>query len=166
MSAVEILTTQSPVSFDSKFALSPRSTVLLSSSFHDTPSTNDVLVGSIAPSSATVGDIAVDFALPGLPVVHHGHPEVHLRSGVMRATEMATDGELDAEKAFFVADLSYVYRQHLRWKTFLPGVEPFYGKLCSQNTSLTGYTLMHIFSCQMQSRPLRSSPVGGAWNGI
>lgn len=50
----------------------------------------------------------------------------------MSAAEMAADGEPDAEKAFFVADLSYVYRQHIRWKTFLPEVEPFYGKLFSQ----------------------------------
>ncbi|KAI0703841.1 ornithine decarboxylase [Cytidiella melzeri] len=49
----------------------------------------------------------------------------------MRASEMAVDGELDAEKAFFVADLSHVYRQHLRWESFLPEVEPFYAVKCN-----------------------------------
>jgi hypothetical protein len=33
----------------------------------------------------------------------------------------------DAEKAYFVADLSYVYNQYQRWKRCLPEVEPFYG---------------------------------------
>jgi ornithine decarboxylase len=33
----------------------------------------------------------------------------------------------DAERAFLVADLSQVYRQHERWKTHLPEIRPFYG---------------------------------------
>ncbi|KAI0090222.1 ornithine decarboxylase [Irpex rosettiformis] len=49
----------------------------------------------------------------------------------MRAIEVAADGEPDAERAFFVADLSYVYRQHIRWKTLLPEVEPFYAVKCN-----------------------------------
>lgn len=127
MSTVEILTSQNPVNFDSQFVL-PSS----HSTSYDTPATNNGLVNSTVPPSAASGDAVEDFALPGLPPVHHGHSEVHLRNGVMSAAEMAADGEPDAEKAFFVADLSYVYRQHIRWKTFLPEVEPFYGKLFSQ----------------------------------
>ncbi|KAJ7473321.1 ornithine decarboxylase [Mycena latifolia] len=41
---------------------------------------------------------------------------------------MADTQEMDAEKAFFVGDLSRVYRQHLRWKLSLPDIEPFYLK--------------------------------------
>lgn len=46
----------------------------------------------------------------------------------MRAHHLATDGEPDAEKAFFVADLSYVFQQHLRWKRNLPEITPFFGE--------------------------------------
>ena len=35
--------------------------------------------------------------------------------------------ESDQENAFFVADLGEVYRQHLRWKSLLPRIEPFFG---------------------------------------
>ncbi|KAI0029427.1 ornithine decarboxylase [Vararia minispora EC-137] len=49
----------------------------------------------------------------------------------MRAARLAVDHEPDAEKAFFVADLSYVYRQHQRFKCFLPEVEPFYAVKCN-----------------------------------
>ncbi|CDH59070.1 ornithine decarboxylase [Lichtheimia corymbifera JMRC:FSU:9682] len=34
--------------------------------------------------------------------------------------------ESDQENAFFVADLGEVYRQHLRWKSLLPRIEPFF----------------------------------------
>ncbi|KAI9253376.1 pyridoxal-dependent decarboxylase [Phascolomyces articulosus] len=34
--------------------------------------------------------------------------------------------ELDQENAFFVGDLGEVYRQHLRWKSLLPRIEPFF----------------------------------------
>jgi hypothetical protein len=37
--------------------------------------------------------------------------------------------ECDEENSFFVGDLGEVYRQHLRWKSLLPRIEPFYGKL-------------------------------------
>jgi ornithine decarboxylase len=32
------------------------------------------------------------------------------------------------EDAFYVADLGEVYRQHIRWKTSLGRVKPFYGE--------------------------------------
>jgi len=66
---------------------------------------------------------------PSLPPLYHGHPEVHLRNGIMNASRQAAAHVPDAEKAFFVADLSQVYQQHLRWKACLPEVIPFYGKL-------------------------------------
>ncbi|KAH8094502.1 ornithine decarboxylase [Cristinia sonorae] len=49
----------------------------------------------------------------------------------MKAAELAMEGEPDAEKAFFVADLSYVYQQHVRWKKNLPEIEPFYAVKCN-----------------------------------
>lgn len=72
-----------------------------------------------------------DVTIPGLPPLLRGHPEVHLRNGVMNAIQLAAEGETDAEKAFFVADLSYVLKQHERWKASLPEIQPFYGALDS-----------------------------------
>lgn len=67
-----------------------------------------------------------DASFPNLPPLHHGHPNFHLRNGVMRALSLAVDGEPDAERAFFVADLGQVYLQWQRWKRCLPEVEPFF----------------------------------------
>lgn len=90
------------------------------------------------PASPIVGHPLTDIrsenddevCIPSLPPLLRGHPEVHLRNGVMRASRLAALHETDAEQAFFVADLSYVYRQHERWKRNLPNVEPFYGSSC------------------------------------
>ncbi|RDX46258.1 ornithine decarboxylase [Lentinus brumalis] len=49
----------------------------------------------------------------------------------MNALHLSADGEPDAEKAFFVADLSAVYKQHERWKKLLPEIEPFYAVKCN-----------------------------------
>lgn len=149
MAAVDILTSPNSVNFDSEFIFSSsHSTFLRSPSCHDTHHTSG-LAGSVVPPSAALDDAVEEFALPGLPPVHHGHSEVHLRNGVMRAIEMAADGEPEAEKAFFVADLSYVYRQHLRWKTFLPEVQPFYGKQFSQSFLSDSSSLFHVPSCEV-----------------
>jgi ornithine decarboxylase len=72
----------------------------------------------------------VDFGdqiFPSLPPLLHGHPEVHMRAGVMNASRRAHADEPNAEKAFFVADLGHIYRQHQRWKACLPEIQPFYG---------------------------------------
>lgn len=69
----------------------------------------------------------INICIPQLPPLFRGHPEVHLRNGVMRASRLAAVHEPDAEKAFFVADLSYVYAQHERWMKYLPDIMPFYG---------------------------------------
>ncbi|KAF5326948.1 hypothetical protein D9619_005040 [Psilocybe cf. subviscida] len=63
---------------------------------------------------------------PALPPLFAGHPTKHLREGVLRAAELAANHVPDAEKAFFVADLSEVYKQHMRWRRCLPNVQPFY----------------------------------------
>lgn len=96
---------------------------------------NDIL----SPSShyATVksqGDLPAkifedDVIFPSLPPLHHGHPDIHLRNGIINASRLAAAHVLDAEKAFFVADLSQVYQQHKRWKASLPEIMPFYGVL-------------------------------------
>lgn len=121
MSQVQVLAAHVPVDFDSHLSSS------ISISYNDkaTAIVDRILVSG-NDASATTESIE-DFSVPGLPPVHHGHPDTHLRNGVMQAGELAADGEPDAEKAFFVADLSYVYNQHLRWKRFLPEIEPFYG---------------------------------------
>jgi hypothetical protein len=47
-----------------------------------------------------------------------------------RITSLDMDSyETEDDSAFFVADLGEIYRQDIRWKTQLPRVEPFYGKL-------------------------------------
>jgi hypothetical protein len=35
--------------------------------------------------------------------------------------------ESDEENSFFIGDLGEIYRQHLRWQSLLPRIEPFYG---------------------------------------
>ncbi|KAF8895861.1 ornithine decarboxylase [Gymnopilus junonius] len=72
-----------------------------------------------------------DVIFPSLPPLYTGHPEVHLRNGIMNASRLAAAHEPDAEKAFFVADLSQVYRQHMRWKACLPEIQPFYAVKCN-----------------------------------
>jgi len=72
-------------------------------------------------------DEGPDASFPNLPPLLYGHPDFHLRNGVMRALSLAVDGEPDAERAFFVADLSQVYLQFQRWKRCLPEIEPFFG---------------------------------------
>ncbi|KAF9572094.1 hypothetical protein EC968_010345 [Mortierella alpina] len=39
--------------------------------------------------------------------------------------------DVEAENAFYVADLGEVYRQHLRWKALLPRIEPFFAMKCN-----------------------------------
>lgn len=65
--------------------------------------------------------------ITGLPALHAGHSNELLRSRILQSALDAEMNEPDAEKAFFVADLSNVYRQYTRFKRCLPGVEPFYG---------------------------------------
>lgn len=82
---------------------------------------------SLTGSSSPSGDII----FPTLPPLHQGHPDVHLRSGIMNANAASATHEPDSEKAFFVADLSQVYRQHQRWIANLPEIQPFYAVKCN-----------------------------------
>ena len=109
------------------------------SRFHDNLSratnalVNDIL--SSSSSSSTPSPSGVDTHVngeaiyPSLPPLLNGHPEVHLRNGIMNASRLALAHEPDAEQAFFVADLGQVYRQHQRWRSCLPEIKPFYGWL-------------------------------------
>jgi ornithine decarboxylase len=102
---------------------------------HETPTwptnLNDIRVvpwnSHSVPSSSESHAQAGDTIFPSLPPLYNGHPDIHLRNGIMEATRLGADHEPDAEKAFFVADLSQVYNQHMRWKACLPEIQPFYG---------------------------------------
>ncbi|KAJ7698032.1 ornithine decarboxylase [Mycena rosella] len=72
-----------------------------------------------------------DDIFPSLPPLLDGHPDIHLRNGIMNASVLAAKHDPDAEKAFFVGDLSQVYRQHLRWQACLPDIRPFYAVKCN-----------------------------------
>lgn len=126
--------------------LSPHSIIdftLSPSRFHDPPVPNaydekiawpsSALSHHIPPAQAAadtdsrMGCVEDAAIFPSLPPLLRGHPDVHLRQGVMRADHLTAAHEPDAEKAFFVADLSQVYRQHIRWTSCLPGIQPYYG---------------------------------------
>ena len=88
------------------------------------------LTSSLSPVFHVTDEVDDEHAkrpFPSLPPLLQGHPEVHLRAGIINASRLAAGNVPDAEKAFFVADLGEVYRQHLRWKLSLPEVQPFYG---------------------------------------
>lgn len=51
-------------------------------------------------------------------------PEPMVYQTMKQKIEEWSDGD---DECFTVCDLGDVYRQHLRWKTHLPRVEPFYG---------------------------------------
>jgi len=68
---------------------------------------------------------------PNLPPLLTGHSDTHLRNGIMNGFAKSAVQELNAEKAFFVADLSEVYRQFKRWKICFPEIHPFYAIKCN-----------------------------------
>ncbi|RIA98519.1 ornithine decarboxylase [Glomus cerebriforme] len=55
---------------------------------------------------------------------------------VLKSRVLSDDYEIENNDAFFVADLGEIYRQHLRWKTHLPRVEPFYAVKCNGDPML------------------------------
>jgi ornithine decarboxylase len=97
------------------------------------------------------GNCDLDF--PGLPPILRGHPDVHLRNGVIRAAHLSAAGVPDAEKAYFVADLSYVYNQYQRWKRFLPEIEPFYGARTRQLQDIS-FANTHVVAVKCNPDPL------------
>lgn len=91
---------------------------------------SNVVANNMSTSPTPISSIREDhdIHIPNLPPLLRGHPDIHLRNGVMRASRLSAMHEPDAEKAFFVADLSYVLRQHDRWMKCLPEIKPFYGE--------------------------------------
>ena len=132
MAQIDILPAQSAVDFDYEFERGARApAVSVSSAFALAHEYNYKEKINAAPRAPAEHDPHThrdeDVVIPGLPPLLRGHPDVHLRRGVIAASQLAASGESDAEKAFFVADLSSVYRQHEKWKKHLPEIEPFYG---------------------------------------
>jgi ornithine decarboxylase len=135
MSRLETLAARNPIDFDISSPSEPFA------HFHEgnLPWSTNALVNDIISSSPPLRVTATPFhtdshvnggdvIFPSLPPLLSGHPEVHLRNGIMNASRLAAEHVPDAEKAFFVADLSEVYRQHQRWRTCLPEIQPFYGQ--------------------------------------
>lgn len=138
MSRLETLPALNPIDFT--LSSSPESYARLTD--NNIPWPTNALVNEILssppPLRVTATPLTVDshsrhtdgeILFPSLPPLLHGHPEVHLRNGIMSASRLAVAHVPDAEKAFFVADLSQVYLQHQRWKASLPDIQPFYGLL-------------------------------------
>ncbi|KAJ7623926.1 ornithine decarboxylase [Mycena polygramma] len=137
MSRVQTLSASAPVDFAAPRPSSPLSfsrhgdglswsTSALVDNLSSSPTLR--LTASQLPGATTIIDENI---FPNLPPLLHGHPDVHLRNGVMNASRMAADHDPDAERAFFVGDLGQVYRQHLRWQACLPEVQPFYAVKCN-----------------------------------
>lgn len=73
----------------------------------------------------------------------------------MNAARLADAHEPDAERAFFVADLSQVYLQHLRWQACLPEIEPFYGTCFRASPRDTVYDVRPAIKCNPDPYVLR-----------
>jgi len=126
MSRVEIISISRSSHFDRHGDGLPWSTNALVDNLSSSPTLR--LTASQLPGA----NINIDENIfPSLPPLLHGHPDVHLRNGVMNASRSAVNHDPDAERAFFVADLGQVYRQHLRWQACLPEIQPFYAVKCN-----------------------------------
>jgi ornithine decarboxylase len=99
------------------------------------PSTHRVTKPLYDNNSSNNG--SMEGAFPSLPPLRFGHPDIHIRNGIMNSLRMSAEQVPDAEKAFFVADLSQVYQQHKRWKICLPDITPFYGRSCFSSEPLS-----------------------------
>lgn len=66
-------------------------------------------------------------------VIHRKNPKALIKETLQQQiAQIDTDCcEPDEENAFYVADLGEIYRQHMRWKTNLPRVKPFYAVKCN-----------------------------------
>ncbi|KAG7090184.1 hypothetical protein E1B28_011790 [Marasmius oreades] len=144
MSTVEILRpTHNPVEFDiSRSPTIPTTattTATSTTSYHDfvqelLSSPNHLRLtaeGFSAESPSSASSTNGERLFPSLPPLHYGHSDLHLRKGIMNASHLASEGEVDAEKAFFVADLSKVYAQYRRWVSCLPEFKPYYAVKCN-----------------------------------
>jgi len=141
MAPLETLLAVNPIDF--ALSSSPGAYMRLESNIRSTAAlVNDILSPSHYATIKSQGDrqakiVEEDVIFPSLPPLHHGYPDTHLRNGIINASRLASAHVLDAEKAFFVADLSQVYQQHKRWKASLPEIMPFYGVLDNAISCLT-----------------------------
>ncbi|KAF8638960.1 hypothetical protein AX17_001821 [Amanita inopinata Kibby_2008] len=97
----------------------------------NTKTTVDNLLEKKVVTKGDVHQAGDECLFPGLPPLLSGHSDIHLRDGIMNASRLAAASEPNAEKAFFVADLSHVYRQFQRWTRCLPEIQPFYAVKCN-----------------------------------
>ncbi|UZJ51106.1 hypothetical protein CBS101457_000426 [Exobasidium rhododendri] len=67
--------------------------------------------------------------LGGVEPIYYGSSLQQFQS-ILRGIDV-DECAADGENAFFVADLSEVYRQHLRWMRELPRIIPFYAVKCN-----------------------------------
>ncbi|KFY00459.1 hypothetical protein V490_01343 [Pseudogymnoascus sp. VKM F-3557] len=56
--------------------------------------------------------------------------------GRIEIDQHAADSGYEGDRAFFVVDLGEVYKQHRRWKTELPQVQPYYAVKCNPDPRL------------------------------
>jgi len=130
MSRLETFLTLNPIDY---IPASLGSLILGRESNHPWPSTTVAssahLVTKPLYDESPTKNVDDDAIYPGLPPLLVGHPDIHIRIGIMNSLRMAAAQIPDSEKAFFVADLSQIYQQHKRWKACLPEITPFYGGL-------------------------------------
>ncbi|KAG1820823.1 pyridoxal-dependent decarboxylase [Suillus subaureus] len=121
MSPVEILSALNPLDH------------FISSNFQKLPGNSDASFDPVIQDLSALIDNRLDDdkIFSCLPPLFRGHPEIHLRKGIIDAAMRAGANEVDAERAFFVADLSQVYRQHERWMKNLPEITPHYAIKCN-----------------------------------
>jgi len=69
-----------------------------------------------------------------LPLLSSGSVEHRIRERIIQAS---LDQTVDSEQAFYVADLSVVYKQYMKWRDHLPHIQPFFGECKDSLSSLT-----------------------------
>lgn len=121
MSQLDILPSQPAVDF----TFSSPSTVAETFASHSCPDNFQWGTSGLVKVD-TLNDVDEEIIFPDLPALKRGHPDLHLRNGIMKASAMAANNMPDAEQAFFVADLGQVYIQYMKWKLLLPEIEPFF----------------------------------------
>lgn len=99
---------------------------------------NSVVMAPSAVSTIETTYAYVNAKYNGVPALNlHGDPcpKTLIGDALKQRVESIDHESCEAgeEDAFFVADLGDVYRQHMRFKTNLPRVRPFYGKLSAHN---------------------------------
>lgn len=77
----------------------------------------------ISNKAAAAAVQASDSIIPDTPIQN-----CSIKDCIQQKLDSLKEADLDQESPFFVGDLGSILRQHIRWKTLLPRVEPFFGK--------------------------------------